>query len=271
MPTASINGVKLNFELHGGSGDPFVLVHGYTGDITDWRHQLPAFSPSFRLLIVDNRGHGQSEAPPDRSAYTVEQMASDIEALVDELGFARFHLLGHSMGGAIVQEIALTYPERLLSLTLHDTADSFSAATANPNVALWRDHRFEVAENKGMAAVSEIAPPFPPPPHMPRERMEETKKRLAGMSADAFIGAWHGLAAWQGTEERAKAIAVPTLVIYGDMDTQMIIDGSVRLAGTIPDAELAVIPETGHSPQWERPELFNAALGAFLNRIAGER
>jgi pimeloyl-ACP methyl ester carboxylesterase len=271
MPLASINGVKLNYELHGESGDPLVLVHGYTGDITDWRHQVPAFSPSFRVLIPDNRGHGQSEAPTDRSAYTVDQMAADTMALVDGLGFGRFHLLGHSMGGAVVQEIALAHPERLLSLTLHDTADAFSGATANPNVALWRDHRFKVAETEGMAAVSEIAPPFPAPPHMPRERLEETKKRLAAMSADAFIGAWHGLAAWQGTEDRAKAITAPTLVIYGDLDTQFIIEGSLKLAASIPKAELAVIPQTGHSPQWERPELFNAALGAFLNRVSGER
>jgi pimeloyl-ACP methyl ester carboxylesterase len=271
MPTASINGVNLNYELHGESGDPLVLVHGYTGDITDWRHQVPAFSPSFRILMPDNRGHGQSEAPADRSTYTVSQMADDLMALVDQQGFERFHLLGHSMGGGVVQEIALAHPERLLSLTLHDTSDSFSAATANPNIALWRDHRFKVAETEGMAAVSEIAPPFPPPPHMPRERQDETKKRLAAMSADAFIGAWQGLAAWAGTQERAKQIASPTLVIYGDLDTQFIIDGSIRLAANIPGAELAVIPQTGHSPQWERPELFNAALGAFLNRISGER
>jgi pimeloyl-ACP methyl ester carboxylesterase len=271
MPYAPINGVKLNFETHGELGDPLVLVHGYTGDITDWRHQVPAFSPSFRLLMPDNRGHGQSEAPMDRDAYTVHQMAEDTMALIDELGFARFHLLGHSMGGAIAQEIALGYEERLISLTLHDTSDSFSAATANPMVALWRDHRFNVAETRGMEAVSEIASPFPAPPHMPRERQDETKRRLAEMSADAFIGAWHGLAAWAGAAERVKAISTPTLVIYGDLDTQFIIDGSLRLAASIPNAELAVIPQAGHSPQWERPELFNAALGAFLNRVSGER
>ncbi|MEO7665428.1 MAG: alpha/beta fold hydrolase, partial [Dehalococcoidia bacterium] len=81
MADATINGVKLNYEVHGESGDPLVLIHGYTGDITDWRHQLPAFSQSFRGLIVDNRGHGQSEAPEDRSSYTVDQMAADAEAL----------------------------------------------------------------------------------------------------------------------------------------------------------------------------------------------
>jgi len=271
MPFASINGVKLNYELHGESGDPLVLVHGYTGDITDWRHQLPAFSPSFRVLIADNRGHGQSEASGDRSSYTVEQMTADIMALVDDLGFERFHLLGHSMGGAVAQEMAIANPQRLLSLTLHDTTNSFAVAGMNPALALWRDYRFKVAESEGMRAVAEFTSPFPPPPHMPPARLEETKERLAAMSVDAFIGAWEGLASWQGAETRAQAITAPTLVIYGDIDTQFIIDGSRSLVATIAGAELAVIPQTGHQPQWERPELFNAALGAFLNRVSGER
>src|SRR5574341_617375 len=271
MPTTNINGVKLNFELHGESGPPLVLVHGYTGDITDWRHQLPAFAPSFRLLIADNRGHGQSEAPADRSVYTVEQMAADIEALTAELGFERFHLLGHSMGGAIVQEIALNQPERLLSLTLHNTTNSFGVANMNSALAMWRDWRFKLAETEGMQAVAAMNSPFPPPPYMPAARLEETQKRLAGMSVDAFIGAWHGPAAWQGTESRAQAIRVPALVIYGDLDTQFLIDGSNGLAATIPGAETAVIPQAGHQPQWERPDLYNAALGAFLNRVSGER
>jgi 3-oxoadipate enol-lactonase len=269
MPFASVNGVKLNFELHGESGDPLVLVHGYTGDITDWRHQLPAFSPSFRVLIADNRGHGKSEAPGDRSSYTVEQMTADMMALVDDLGFERFHLLGHSMGGAIAQEIAIASPERLLSLTLHDTTNSFAAPLMNSALAVWRDYRFKVAESEGMHAVAAMTSPFPPPPHMPAARLEETRDRLAAMTVDAFIGAWEGLAAWQGAETRAAAITAPSLVIYGDIDTQFIIDGSLSLAATIPGAQLAVIPQSGHQPQFERPEQFNAALGAFLNRVAG--
>ncbi len=268
MAYATINGVRLNYELHGESGEPLVLVHGYTGDITDWRHQLPAFAQSHRVLIVDNRGHGASEAPGDRSAYTIEQMASDVQVLTRELGFDRFHLLGHSMGGAVVQEIALEAPDRLLSLTLHDTADGFSSAFMNPAIVAWRDWRFRVAEEQGMAAVSEMEAPIPPPPHMPEERLEETKRRLSRMTVDAFIGAWNGLSEWQGTHERARNIGLPTLVIWGDLDSPFIVEASERLLNTIPDAEAAVIPECGHSPQYERPPLFNAALGSFLARVS---
>jgi pimeloyl-ACP methyl ester carboxylesterase len=271
MPEATINGLRLNYERHGESGPPLVFVHGYTGDITDWRHQLPEFSQSFQVLAIDLRGHGLSHAPEDRSAYSIEHFADDVEALIDEAGFGRYHLLGHSMGGAIVQEIALRSAERLLSLTLHDTTDDFASAAANPALVMWRDYRNQLAEAQGMSAVAALKSPFPAPPHMPAERQEETDRRLAGMSVDAFIGAWSGLEAWPGTRDRASAIKTPTLVLYGDLDTGFLIEGSLRLAKAIEGAEVAVIPETAHQPQWERPQLYNAALGAFLNRVSGER
>lgn len=267
MPFAAVNGVRLYYELHGDSGEPLVLVHGYTGDITDWHHQIPEFSRTHRLLVVDGRGHGRSEAPADRAVYTIPEMSRDVEALAEQVGFERYHLLGHSMGGGVVQEVALRSPEKLLSLTLHDTSWRFNL-DADPEIAAWRDRRFHLAETQGMGAVAEEEPPLPPPPHMPAERLEETKERLSRMSVDAFIGSWSGLTEWDGTEKRAHNIKTPTLIIYGDVDAPVLIEGSVRLTQLIPGAVVEVIPETGHSPQWERPELFNAALRRFLSRHA---
>lgn len=268
MPFARINGVELYYEEHGDTGEPLVFVHGYTGDITDWRHQVPEFSRTYRVIVIDNRGHGKSEAPEDRAQYSVRQMADDTEALLSELGVAQYHLLGHSMGGAVAQEIALRSGERLLSLTLHNTSIDFAGSVNHPNIAAWRDYRFMLAETRGMEAVANVQSPFPPPPHMPMERMEETKKRLAGMSVHAFIGAWEGLSKWEGATERAHKIGVQTLVIYGDMDGPLIISGSRTLTSRIPNATEHVVPETGHQPQWERPELFNEALRSFLERVA---
>jgi pimeloyl-ACP methyl ester carboxylesterase len=263
MPSVAINGVDLYYELHGDSGEPLVLVHGYTGDITDWRHQIPEFSRSHRLLMLDERGHGRSQAPADRSAYTISQMSHDVEALAEHVGFDRYHLLGHSMGGGVVQEIALRSPHKLLSLTLQNTAHHFNF-DSDPAIAAWRDQRFHMAETQGMAAVADMEPPLPPPPHMPPERLAETNERLSRMSVDAFIGAWNGLTGWEGIEDRAQNIETPTLIISGDLDSPPLIEGSARLTQLIPSAVVEVIPETGHSPQWERPALFNAALRRFL-------
>jgi len=269
VPTSVINGVRLYYERHGDSGEPLVFVHGYSGDISDWRPQLPEFSPAYRVLVMDLRGHGRSEAPSDRSAYTVAQMARDVETLVAEVGFERYHLVGHSMGGAIAQEIALRNPQRLLSLTLEDTSLKFEA-TSDDAMTEWRRNRHALAVNEGMAAAAALPMPDTPP-HMPAERLEESAARLSRMSLDAFVGAMIGLLQWEGTAERASAISAPTLIVYGDLDSPALIAATRRLAELIPNATVEVIPEAGHSPQWERPELFNRALRRHLgaHRAAG--
>jgi pimeloyl-ACP methyl ester carboxylesterase len=214
-----------------------VFVHGYTGDITDWRHQLPEFSRTHRLLILDNCGHGHSDAPADASSITVERMADDVEAIAAHVGFERYHLLGHSMGGAIVQEIALRSPEKLLSLILQDTSYRFGG------------HKLEF--------------PDTPQPRSP-ERQEQVLARMSRMTPETLLAGWQALMSWQGTEHRAVKIRARTLVIYGTHDAPALIEGSRRLAQLIPSCETRAIVETAHSPQEERPEEFNAALRGFL-------
>jgi pimeloyl-ACP methyl ester carboxylesterase len=271
MPFQRVNGINLYYELHGHSGEPLVLVHGYTGDITDWRHQIQEFSPTHRVLVLDNRGHGRSEAPADRSIYTVDHMVDDTETLIGHVGFDRYHLVGHSMGGAVAQEIALRSPHRLLSLTLHNTSYSFTLTSAmdnNPNIRAWLEYRHRLAETQGMDAVARLVNPFPPPPHQKPERQAEKSERLAAMSPHSFLGAWQGLMAWPGTEDRAGAIGIPTLIIYSDLDAPLIQEGSQRLAQLLPNAAVEVIPDTAHQPQEDRPELYNAALRRFLHANA---
>ena len=266
MPDATVNGVRIYHELHGASGEPIVFVHGYTGDITDWRAQIAEFSPTHRVLVLDHRGHGRSEAPKDRDSYTIEAMAGDVEALAAHVGFDHYHLVGHSMGGAVAQEIALRSPGRLISLTIEDSGDSFTLSR-NEAVANWLRKRMELADTEGMAAVSKMASSYPPPPHARPERQQETTERLARMSVDGFIGAWNALDRWPGTRDRLHDIHTPTLVIYGELDAGLVA-AAKRLAEGIDGAELVVIPEAGHSPQEERPELFNQALRRHIERNA---
>jgi pimeloyl-ACP methyl ester carboxylesterase len=267
MPTARINGFDMYFERHGEDGEPLVLVHGYTGDLTDWWHQVPEFLRTHRVLMMDHRGHGRSQAPTDRTAYSIDQMSRDVEAIVAETGFERYHLLGHSMGGAIVQEIALRSPGRLMSLTLEDTAQQFNFQRDERMRAI-REAMRKVAEEEGMAALAAMPSQYPRAPHMPEERERETRERLSRMSVDAYVGAWQGLREWEGTEDRAQAISAPTLVICGDRDTALV-PTSEWLAANIAGATLEWIPEAQHSPQFERPELFNAVLRRHLDRHAG--
>ena len=236
MPFATVNSLRLHYHLHGDAGEPLIFVHGYTGDSSDWRHQIEEFSSDYRVLVFDNRGHGESEAPADQSVYTVDEMVEDAEQLITELEFERYHLVGHSMGGAIAQEITLSNPKKVLSLTLHDTTHWFG------------DH-----EQPGGTL-----------PYVPPEHIQPAMLRAAKMSKDALAGAWKGLTTWRGSTERAHEIKTPTLIIYGDRDASRIVEGSRRLKELIPQADVAVIAGAGHSPQWECPDEFNAALRRFL-------
>jgi pimeloyl-ACP methyl ester carboxylesterase len=237
MNFTSPDGVRLHYELHGDQGDPLVFVHGFTGDITDWQHQIPEFSRTHRLLVVDNRGHGRSEAPADSSTITIERMADDVEALVAGVGFERYHLLGHSMGGAIVQEIALRSPTKLLSLILEDTSYRFSG------------HKLE-------------SPKAPRP--LPDERQEQVLARMSRMKPETLLAGWRALMDWPGTEQRAPQINTRTLIIYGVCDAPALVAGSQRLAELLPKNLLCPIDEAAHCPQEERPQEFNAALREFL-------
>jgi pimeloyl-ACP methyl ester carboxylesterase len=194
-------------------------------------------------------------------------MSRDVEELVDEVGFVRYHLVGHSMGGAIAQEIALRSAPRLMSLTLHDTSFGFSSSRS-PAMQKWNEYRRTVADEQGMRALADLAPLVAPPPFSTQERRDETKERLAGMSADAFVGAGNGLNEWPGTKDRLAEISVPTLVIYGDLDAEGLVKASEIMAKAIPNATLAIVPQAAHSPQYERPELFNKALRSHLARNA---
>lgn len=268
MPHTKINGFDMYFEIHGEAGEPLVLMHGYTGDITDWRFQIPEFSRQYRVVVMDHRGHGRSSAPRERESYTITQMAEDALALTEFLGLERYHLVGHSMGGAIAQEMALSSPGRLLSLTLHDTGYAFDVSR-NELIAKYTETRNRIAEEQGMAALAAMPPLMPSPPFMPAERETETRERLAAMSVDAFIGAGAGLRSWPGTADRLAEIQTRTMVIYGDLDNVMLVEAAKHMGTTIPGATLEVVPQTAHSPQYERPELFNAALRMHLEGTPG--
>jgi pimeloyl-ACP methyl ester carboxylesterase len=241
MPFAALNGLRIHYELYGDLGKPLVFIHGYTGDTSDWTHQIGRFSDSHRILVFDNRGHGDSEACPDRGAYTVEHMLEDAIQLIDEVGFDRLHLVGHSIGGAVAQEIALRSPERLLSLTLESTTHWFG------------DH----------------GEPGGTPPHTTPEDRRIAAERVGRMAEDALVGGWKGLVDWSGSTDRLHEIEVPTLIIHGDRDASRIIEGSERLTERIPHARHVVIRGAGHSPQRQHPEEFNDALEAFLRCTVG--
>lgn len=120
----ALPGITLSVQ-ESGSGDPIILLHGFPENGLCWQHVAPTFAQSFRVIIPDLRGYGESAAPPDdatHDAYSKRQMAADIIALMDHLGLPAAHILGHDRGARVAYRLALDHPARVRRLGIIEIA-----------------------------------------------------------------------------------------------------------------------------------------------------
>lgn len=260
----------------GEGGRPLLLVHGFTGakeDFTDWLD--PLAERGWHVIAPDQRGHGESPKPEEEDAYSFDAYADDLLALLDAMGWARAVVLGHSMGGMVVQTAALAAPSRFEGLVLMDT--SHRALRAEPALI---ELAIAIARTEGMAAVmaaQEAAAADDPLANPIADRLVATRpgykefgERKMLASSPAMYAAMIRIItdATSGLDRLPDlaSITVPTLVIVGDTDAPFL-KPSRRMAEAIPGAELAVIPDAAHSPQFEAPDAWWAALTTFLDRL----
>lgn len=259
----------------GAGGRPLLLVHGFTGakeDFTEWLD--PLAERGWHAVAPDQRGHGASHQPPEEHHYGFDAFAADLQALLDALGWERCSALGHSMGGMVVQTAVLQAPERFEALVLMDTSHRglrADAALVELGAAL--------ARAEGLAAVMAAQDalgdeqPLGTGAHQrllatrPGYREFGARKMLASSPA-MYAAMLQAITDATGVDRlpHLSAITAPTLVVVGDEDAPFL-KPSRRMAETIPGAELAVIPDAGHSPQFENPDAWWKALCGFLDRL----
>jgi 3-oxoadipate enol-lactonase len=129
---AHVNGIKLVYREEGDPAAlPLVLIHGRTADHNDWNGITQHFAARHHVLAIDLRGHGASDYP---GTYALADMARDVVALLDELGFERATLVGHSLGGAVGYLVAMTWPDRVERLVLEDPAPPYAMKNRPPIV-----------------------------------------------------------------------------------------------------------------------------------------
>ena len=250
---------QLIFERRG-SGFPLVLVHGYLAGAGIWRKQIDFFRGRFDVLAPNLPGFGDSAhlTAPD----TINDFAAQVLDGLQEQGIERFHLLGHSMGGMIVQAMAARAPNRIASLVLYGTGP----------VGTLPD-RFETIEASRR--------------RLETEGIEKTVRQIAAtwfLEGDAAAGyeacvdlglkasmqaALASLAAWETWDGRPdlNAIKADTLVVWGDRDRSYGWQQPEALWRGIADSSLAVVPGCAHNVHMEKPDMFNSIIGDFLPAI----
>ena len=254
------NGIKIHCELSGKPDAPVVVLsHSLGSSMVMWEPQCEFLEPYFRVLRYDMRGHGESEV--SKGEYSLEMLGQDVVELLDSLEIKKVHFVGLSIGGMIGQGLGLNHKERLLSLTLCDTA-SILPEEAKP---LFRE-RMDLARSQGMASLVEgtlarwFTPPFlaQDPPMVSRIRTQ-----IEATPVDGFIGCSHAILNLNYLD-RLAAIDLDTLIIVGEDDPGTPVAAAEAIQAEIRNSRLEVLPSAMHLCNIEQAGRVNDAIGAFL-------
>lgn len=238
-----VNDIKMYYAIYGVAAEgakPLVMIHGGLGNADYWAQQIPVFSKTRQVIVLDSRGHGRSSMSEQTINYAL--MTRDVLTLMDALGVATFDLLGWSDGGIIGLELAINYPARVGKIV---------ACGTNYKLAGLRD---DMDENETFNAYI--------------ERATNDYKALSPNpeGIDAFF---NNIETMWGSEPnydetQLEAISTPMLVLAGYHEEAIRLEHTIAMTNLIPTAELAILPSTGHFALWETPDVFNTVAMSFL-------
>ena len=261
--------MSLVHDRAGDGGRHVFLLHGLAGSGADFAPRLGSLARAgWDVVAPDLRGHGRS---PRGGTWTFRALADDVVALADELGLDRFCVVGHELGGAVAQELALAVPDRVEGLVLQATAAG--PFPLDRNLA---EGGIELVRGAGMDALARayrILDAGPMETHAARrlrrrepDRAAQLDAWLRACDADAYASL---LAQMLDGADRSLLLAeltVPTLVLVGEEDEALLDEGR-RLAEVIPGAVFAALPTAGHCPHAEAPEEWTIFVTGFLGAV----
>ena len=261
---ARINGISLAYSDKG-TGVPLVFLHAFPLNRTMWAQQEAVLSVKCRVITIDLRGHGESDAPLWH--YTLEQAADDVRALLDQLSIQQAVFVGLSMGGYILLAFYRKYAERVKGMVLADTR-------AQADTAEGKEGRFQMAQTaykKGPAAIADIMIPkllSPVTVQTRTEIVQNVRAMIESNQISGIAGDLMAMAERQDSVPLLKQIACPTQIIVGGLDQATPPSDARLMAEQIPGARLALIPNAAHLANLEQPESFNQILASFVSSLA---
>ena len=252
LKTVTVDGLNITY-AEAGEGQPVICVHGNFASKRWFTPQLLEPPPGARVLALDLPNFGDSDALPED--VSIEAYARWLEGFIDVLELKDVTLVGHSLGGAVVQVAAARQPERYKSLVLINAAPPDGLTTpaeSYPYLELFKTNRPLLAQS--LAAVM---------PTVQLSYFDDLVGDAFEMNRVAFTENARALNNYDVTAALSE-VTVPVLVLYGGRDTLVTEEMARRTAAAFKNSRLELWPEVGHSPQLETPERFNALLSNFL-------
>ena len=264
MSKINVRGLELAYDEQG-TGAAVVLLHGFPFDRSLWREQAAALAATHRVITPDLRGFGASTVVDEPA--TMEQMAQDVAALLDELGIKRFVLGGLSMGGYVAFAFYRLFPRRVRALVLADTRPQGDTDEARSN----RETLAQRALAEGMRPIADAMLPklLASATHAERpEIVARVREMITSTSPAGAAAALRGMALRRDQTNLLPNILAPTLILVGSEDALTPPTEAELMRREIRGARLEVIAGAGHCSNLERPEQFNRTLTKFLHELA---
>lgn len=271
------NGFSVHYKLFGSGKPLMVLLHGSFLSIRSWQEVIHPLAKDYTVLVFDRPAFGLTSRPVPSKAnnarYSPEAQSDLVVALMGKLGFQRAVLIGNSTGGTLALLTALRYPEKVQGLVLAGPMIYSGYATSEVPAFM-------------KPVMKAMSPAFSRLMKVLITRLYDRNIRgfwhkkdrldaatLAAYRQDMMTGDW-SRGFWElflethhlHLDERLKNTPVPSLVVTGEHDLTVNTEESLRLAEELPGAALEIIPDCGHLPQEEKPELFVDAVLSFLKK-----
>jgi len=253
MARVGVNGTELEVRDEG-RGPEIVLLPGLGAGLELWDAVAPLLGAHRRVIRLDLRGFGRSAAPPS-PPYSLGLWARDVKALLDVLKVGRAFFVGHGLGAAVALELGLDFP-----MATRGIVAVAPLVQISPLLAPWYRQQLDAAERQGMAAVAALvaARVAPSRPELAERYAQMLQATAAGSYARAVRAAMQA-----DLGERAADLAKPTLVVAGQHDPLLPVQGARELEEHISGARLAVLPGVGHLVPWEAPQELAQRIGEF--------
>jgi 3-oxoadipate enol-lactonase len=241
MEKIKINNIELAYSRRG-NGPPLVLLHGFPLDHHLWDDVAPLLEDTFDLIIPDLRGFGESETVD--TPYAMDDFASDIAGILDQLGIQKSAIAGHSMGGYVALAFARLYPERVRGLALVS-----SQAPADPPERKEGRHKSaaEVDANGIHGVVETMTPKFTADARLQALARESMEKQQPA----AYIGALKAMAERTDSTPLLRTFRFPVVIVHGGTDALIPVDRAREVRDAIPGSYYVELKDVGHVPMLE--------------------
>jgi pimeloyl-ACP methyl ester carboxylesterase len=269
MPTTSVNGIRIYWEINGDVGDPMVLVHGSWGDHQNWAPVVPALCRAFRVLTYDRRGHSRSERPPGQGS--VREDVADLAAVLEELHHSPAHVVGNSFGASIVLRLAAARPELFRSVIVHepplfgllkdDAAASRALAAAQERISAVVSLLTTGEATKGAQLFVETIA-FGPGAWA--ELPQQVRETFV-FNAPTWLDEVHDAEALQIDLTGLRRFPAPALLTIGGQSAPFFPPVVNRVAAAISHAETRTYAGAGHVPHLSHPEEYVRVVTEFIN------